>query len=371
MGILITLLDMASSPKNREEDSFTETLAWFLREEPRLLDCLVRLLSALSKKVSPPNTKPSIQTQQSENATDGGKCRFDLVIDWGVFRIIIEIKLRAGLGWRAIEEEGAPVKVVSQITRYLAIADRDAPQKETLVAILSPFMLSLDEASTSNPNFIGQFTWQQLSEEFQKATLEEPVAKVLLPDFLEALEKRGMTTPPIDPSSFASIDAYFAFRRSFDAMLEHTINYLAATKRISKFQQENASWQEAHNRIGYRLPPTADKKHFFFVGLHHGPTRLKPGVPDLLFFIETPPKESPSTQLQATSHAAMSQLSSQPGNWYGPTEYQPALIKKSLADIVGPDKHQQSELQQFFADAIDALRTTTLLQAYMKAIGAR
>lgn len=232
---------------------------------------------------------PTIETQVSEPAIEGGLCRYDLLLTWssGV-RLIIEVKVFAGLTMKTIEgKDGEPTQV-DQIQRYLALAEREPA---TFVLSLGIRTTDLPAVVQGHQRFIGTLSWQDLHKVVWRCLARTPddTLESLRYEWLQLLEDLKLATSPLTLDGLNSVYKYNAFYGAFQTALDATVDRLSEEGILEPFERPtDRMWQEAHDRIGYRLFVDSDRSRMAFIGLWHGDKSIHHEVPDLYFFYEVP-----------------------------------------------------------------------------------
>lgn len=330
MGILQRLLDFAEV----EEDPATEVLAWFLRESPPLRTALLVRFNEvmIGNGASLPWTpavafgEPTVSTQVVVADPRGGSCRYDLVIDWHEprVRLIIEVKVWAGLTWKLETDPNTAEKLpADQVNRYIRLA-RDFPEVRTHVITLAPYMVEFDTLPPA-PAFAGHVSWQVVRDIFERVVRSDALdttMRLLATDFVSVMEVRHMAAPKLTFDALTSVYRYRRFQESITTILTHARDALVAEGSFAEFEKGSSrNWQDAHNRLGWRLPLSSDSSgnHFAFIGLYVGPDTLHEEVPDLYFFLEL--QNGSAAQKMLDGHQEdlarqVSSLSTDTTRWY-------------------------------------------------------
>lgn len=289
MGILAKLYELARSSKSHEEDALTEILRHLLEEDAMVRDELVATLAFPPAAGIRPSRLgvPKIETQVSEPAVEGGVCRYDLLISWpsGV-RVVVEVKVGAKLTMKKVETEAGRCSAVDQLQRYLACAAREPKTFVTSLGIRSP---DLPSTVASHSRFISCLSWQQLYDIVWRALDRDPAEtlETLRREWLDLLEEIDLATAPLTFEGLTSVYRYNAFHAAFGEAMAAAVERLAEEGVLEPFERPtDKMWQEAYERIGYRLWVDRNRSRMAFIGLWHGDGTRHHEIPDLYFFYE-------------------------------------------------------------------------------------
>ncbi len=361
-NLVHTLLAHAS---RREEDAITATLAWLVGAHAPLR---TRWQTYLMEHGAPQLTgDPVVRTQVTE-----GSNRYDLVLVWPGWRAVIEVKVRAGLGWRSTEEdshddETAP-RVVSQVRRYLQHTERTQPP--TGVFTLAADELELEPAVRAHPRFGGALRWQDVRQWLTEEEPTDPVVAQVARWFVDVLRRRGMTFERLTAEGLASVGPYLAFKASLDAMIDRVWTLLRDDPRVKKLQRDDPWRQEAHARIGWAAPYDRRVGMFAFVGISVHPLATRDGAPDLLLFLEAPPTKPAAQHIQrerAAWEAACARLNEAGhARWALGTGWPLISATRDMGTLLDePD--QVGAMVAFFRACLEALDREGLLDRYLAA----
>jgi hypothetical protein len=372
VSILKTLLDFARSDRG-EEDSMTETLAWFLRRSEGLRRHFTDLLSERLRRRGLEvalDGAHRVRTQLVE--PDAG--RYDLVLDEEVqdLRIVVEVKVS---DWSPEPTcDPAPQGSQDQLARYLRVAAARPGRSFVVMLVRDPFAAPV--SVRTHPSYIDAIFWSDLHRIFKVwlgTSPADPFARELGTEFVNVLEVRRMVTPTITPEGLASVWPYMAFHAAIESALATTRAALWERGVLTGFAPDNARrWQEDHERIGFRLPVTAALEHFAFVGVSHSRNVVVPEKPDLMVFLETPPQLDPRRRINAAYsevERAVEALNAEGhARWKAYREgYQVVVARKSLRDVLEVED-QHRAIRDFFVGCFEGLRRTGLLQRYVDAV---
>lgn len=288
-NLLDALLRLAPA---RGEDSITETFAWLLRHDTALCARFVALLRR-GREGALPESAPTVYTQVTE-----GDARYDLQLDWRTARAVIEVKVDAALGWRTVDAEvaGAPT-AESQVAKYLRRAN--APGRApTWVFTLAAEALPLEASTRAHERWGAELRWHDVRVALEVEPSADPSVARIATWFLDALRRRGMTYEPLSRESLAAVAPYLAFKRTIDAMIDHAYNALKGEPGFRALAIGGTWRQEAHQRIGWVFSVNRSAGYFGFLGVSVHPNALRDGAPDLLFFLEAPPKSDAAATLR-------------------------------------------------------------------------
>jgi hypothetical protein len=289
-NLLATLLQLAPA---RNEDAITEIFAWILRHDPVVCMQFVTLLRNV--RATPlPDTLPRVATQVTE-----GNARYDLLLQWQEARAVIEVKVDASLGWRAVAEAPPEAPTVeSQVAKYLRRANVPG-SLPTWVFTLSSESLPLESATCGHVRCGGQLHWHDVRRVLEACPSAEPSVARVSAWFLDLLRRKGMTYEPLSREGLAAVAPYLAFKRTVDAMIDRSVHALKGESTFQALARGGTWRQEAHQRIGWVLARDRAAGHLAFVGISVHPLALRDGSPDLLFFLETPPSKPAAAALRA------------------------------------------------------------------------
>jgi hypothetical protein len=129
-------------------------------------------------------------------------------------------------------------------------------------------------------------------------------------------------------------------------------------------------WQNAHDRIGWRVFASPKRDCFLFMGVYHGDLTLQPGIPDLYLFLEMARGGSAQRtmdQKAATIEAAITYLNANALGitWgYVPGGYESIWAVKTTADI--SEESFESEATSFYRTCALALKGCGILDEFLK-----
>lgn len=359
MGILATLYRFARSPASHEEDALTEVLRHLLEEDQ---DVLYEVLKALRLPPGPmvrPSSAPTVETQATEPDPVGGHSRYDLLLTWpeGV-RLIVEVKVAAGLTMKTVAGDDGETRAVDQLHRYLS---RAHCEPTTFVASLGIRVADLPSTVIADDRFVGALSWQQLHTFVWRVLDRDPTdpSSTLRKEWLDLLEDTELATAPLTFEGLTSVYKYNAFHEAFGEALDGAVDRIAEEGLLEPFERPTANkWQEDHDRIGYRLFVDSDRTRMAFIGLWHGDDTEHHEVPDLYFFYEVA-KDSPAAKFiddKGTEIVSMLDNLDTPsgGKWaFERGGYETIHCTMSMVDVVRqPDP--AAALADFFADCLRA-----------------
>jgi hypothetical protein len=245
MNLLTTLLHFADGSPRREEDPITEIFAYILKTHGEIRTAFVEKIRQRICDVTVPKLgDPVIATQVNVPAVDGGTCRYDLVLTWGAPRleIVVEIKVRAGLTWKRIEDEEGGTTNVHQIERYVALAKREthAPAPRICPRI-EPFPVEVGEEVARVHQYLGCMLWQEVYD-LLRATVgragrgEGHAHRMpLVEQVLKLMEERHMAAAHFTFDTLTSVSQYIKFRRTLDHVLTQAKDTLIEEGALSCF----------------------------------------------------------------------------------------------------------------------------------------
>lgn len=382
-NLVDTLLRFAAG-RPAEEDPLTEVFAWILERDQTALSEVIAVLRRVAVRrgipIELPDGAPRLSTQLVVPGTDGSCSRYDLVLDWATLRIVIEVKVHAGLTPSGLTDGEAPGPVRHQVDEYLAIAR--ASERRSLVFTLAPGSLAVGAAASAHELYGGHVLWQDVHDALRRAARSRvphamgPAVRAITEQTMGAMEARSIAAPRITFDSLLAVKRYAAFRQSFDPMLTHAWTTLHDDGTLAGFEKiDKRAWQQdVHDRLGYRL--WADRKDpsvFGFMGIWLGDDTLVEGMPDLYFFLEVPARSSAQEAIDSRGAdvlAAIARLgSTDPRVQWGcaPGGWQTIWAVRSCADIVTESEPREA-LTAFFRDAVTRAREEGLLAIYLDAV---
>ncbi|MEQ8276520.1 MAG: hypothetical protein RMA76_09305 [Deltaproteobacteria bacterium] len=372
MGILATLYRLARSGKSHEEDALTEILRHLLEEDHEVLREFVKALRFPRRTGIPSSRRggPTVQTQVSEPDPFGGHCRYDLLFTWptGV-RLIVEVKVGAGLTMKAVLDADGEAEAVDQLHRYLALA-RGEPM--TFVASLGIRTVDLPGSVTDDERFIGALSWQQLHDFVWRVLDRDPTdpSSTLRREWVDLLEETKLATAPLTFEGLTSVYKYNVFHEAFGEALNAAVDRIAEEGLLEPFERPTDSkWQEAYERIGYRLFVDRDRSRMAFVGLWHGDGTVHHEIPDLYFFYEVAKDSSAAKFIDGRAAEIVTMLDAletpSGGKWsFEPGGYQTIQCATSMVEVVRqPDPAEA--IADFF---VGCLRASGPRQVFFQAL---
>jgi hypothetical protein len=386
-NLIETLLRYADGSRPAEEDPITEVLAWLLDSDPAFIECFCELLVSAASATQGRLFHlqyPTIRTQVVVARVGGGTSRYDLQLDAGGMRAVVELKVWAGLTASAIADDSAEPSAPPrhQVDDYLALADRAPKGKEHLVFVLAPTFVDVGATAGGHRCWGGCLTWQSVHDAFARrlrAPGEPPIdaaTKVIAEQFLGVMEVRRMATR-MTLDGAVSVRRASRFRQSIAAALEGAWHELHADGTFEGFIKiSRGAWQEGDQwtRAGYRLGASAnDSNHFAFMGMYYGDDTLVEDVPDLCFFLHAKPDGQAGEALreQAADIAQIvAKLDARSAlvRWHHDrSTWTPAWCSTSLAQIV-LDRDPGAAITTHLRAAVGAARDAGLLAIYFNAI---
>jgi hypothetical protein len=388
-NLIETLLRFADGSRPREEDPITEVLAWLLAHEPALLECFCNLLGNTASNQRARTFRlrePSVRTQVVAQGIAGRISRYDLVLEKGQARAVVELKVRSGLTLsRAEDADAAAVpEQRHQLHDYLAQAGtRIAQGDDQLVFALAVGFVDVGEAVHAHPCWGGSLTWQTVHDAFARRlrvpgeTPLDPATKMIAEQLLGTMEVRRMATPRMTLDGAVSVRRASRFRQSVTAALEAAWQELHADGTLDGFTKINRSaWQEEDRwtRMGYRLwALSSDTNHYGFMGIWYGDETLVEDVPDLYFFLQVKPDGRAGEALHERSEQIRERLTalnstSTHARWrHAPDMWTPVSCVSSLAPFL-LDADPSTAIRNWFRTTLAAARKLGLLEIYFEAI---
>lgn len=129
-------------------------------------------------------------------------------------------------------------------------------------------------------------------------------------------------------------------------------------------------WQNAHDRIGWRVFASPKRDCFLFMGVYYGEDTHKPGIPDLYFFLEMYQGGSAQRAMDQQGEkieAAIKELNANAVGitWgYTPGGWQLIWAMKTTDSI--SEASFESEAAHFFQTCADAMKEHGLLDEFLK-----
>jgi hypothetical protein len=371
----VNLIDRLLNFAHGQEDVLTETLAWFLEHCSPFRELVLTAVDGLLTDHRLPGEegyrpRPRVETQVTERDLKEGLCRYDLVLSWPGERVIFEVKVWADLTWRSDSDGEAR----HQLGRYLQTAVA-RPDMRTHLLVLAPAAFDEQLTQQQRQGFIGQLLWQDIHDLLLKIEDCDDTMMMLAVDFARALEKRHMAIPKVTLEDIGSVVPYQRFIASLRFILEAVRDRLLREGEIEGFVKYSVrDWQDEHQRIGWRYwVRTNDPHHFAFTGIYVGPDTLRPGVPDLYFMLEAPPKSRVRDAFDGKSGditALMTSLSRDGVTWsFVPGGYETVRARMSLADLLVEERDHMAAVMRFFRTTTAALRGTPLWREFVELAG--
>lgn len=372
MGILATLYRFARSGKSHEEDALTEILRHLLEEDREVLREFVRALRFPSGTDAPSSRPgdPTVQTQVSEPDLFGGRCRYDLLFTWptGV-RLIVEVKVGAGLTMKAVPDADGEADAIDQLNRYLAIAHGEPT---TFVASLGIRLMNLPGSVVADERFVGAVSWQQLHDFVWRVFDRDQTdpSSTLRREWVDLLEETKLAMAPLTFEGLTSVYKYNVFHEAFGEALNAAVDRIAEEGLLEPFERPtDGKWQEAYERIGYRLFVDKDRSRMAFIGLWHGDGTVHHEIPDLYFFYEVAKDTSAAKFIDGSAAEIVTMLDAldtpSGGKWgFDPGGYETIHCGMSMVEVVRqPDPAEA--IANFF---VDCLRASGPRQVFFKAL---
>ena len=201
-------------------------------------------------------------------------------------RLIVEVKVGAGLTMKVITGDDGETSAVDQLHRYLSRAHLESA---TFVASLGIRVADLPRTVITDDRFVGALSWQQLYTFVWRVLDRDPSdpSSTLRKEWLDLLEDTGLATTPLTFEGLTSVYKYNAFYEAFSEALAGAVDRIAEEGLLEPFESPtNSKWQEEYERIGYRLFVDSDRTRMAFIGLWHGEDTTHHEIPDLYFFYE-------------------------------------------------------------------------------------
>lgn len=387
-NLIETLLRFADGTRATEEDPITEVLAWLLANEPALLDCFCHLLARPASERQARGfrlVRPSVRTQVVVPRIGGGTSRYDLLLEAGRVRAVVELKVRAGLtASGAVDVDAQPdPRQRHQIDDYLALAKQAPEGVEQLVFALAVGFVDVGADARDHRCWGGCLTWQTVHDAFARrlrlrsAEQIDSATRMIAEQLLGVMEVRRMATPRMTLDGAISVRRASRFRQSIAATFEAVWQELHADGTLDGFTKiSRAAWQDDDKlaRTGYRLwaSPT-DTNQFGFMGMYYGEETIVEDVPDLCFFLQAKPDSRAGEALLEQSTAIAQRLATldtrnpqvrwyhEPGGWTS------VWCATSLAQLV-LDGDPGTSIKTFFRSTVMAARELGLLEIYFEAV---
>lgn len=361
-NLLATLLAHASK---RDEDAITATLAWMLRHHGPFREGFVRRLRR-REGAAFPDRAPEVRTQLTE-----GSSRYDLVLSWPEVYAVVEVKVRAPLGWRSIDDEQGQVRHVSQVWKYLS-ANTASVSRTTWVYTLAADALDVEDAARSHDRYGGDLRWHEVRSLIESCEADDPMVSQVARWFVDVLKGRGMTYERLTKESLATVGPYLAMKRSLDAMIDRAWETLRTHDVVRSLAREPAWRQEAHARIGWAIPVSRRAGHVAFLGVSVHPLATRDGEPDLLFFLESPPAK-PATQRIMLERVAWEDACAAldaegTARWALGDGWPVISARRDMATLVD-EADQVAAMTGFFRACVEALARHGLVARYLAACG--
>lgn len=361
-NLLATLLAHAS---RRDEDAITATLAWLLRHHTTFRERFVLRLRD-DDQARYPDTMPDVRTQVTE-----GRSRYDLALMWPGVHAVVEVKVRAPLGWRSVDDEQGETRAVSQVQKYL-LDNAASARRVTWVYTLAADALELEEAARRHPRYGGALRWHEVRVLIESCEDPDPAVAQVARWFTEVLKGRGMTYERLTKDSLATAGPYLAMKRSLDAMIDRAWEAMRPHDVVRSLAREAAWRQEAHARVGWVIPWSRRAGLFSFLGVSMHPLATRDGAPDLLFFLEAPPAKLAMqhiTRERGEWEAACAKLNEEAAARWDLGNGWPVISATRDMGALVDAQDQVAAMIEFYRTCVEAAARHGLIARYLAACG--
>jgi hypothetical protein len=181
----------------------------------------------------------------------------------------------------------------------------------------------------------------------------------------EAPVAEPVTAPPAAAPAAQPAVSAMTFLASLQPALTYVRDELIEDGTLSGFEPVTGKhWQNAHERIGWRLFTSVKRDCFAFMGIYHGDT-LQSGHPDFYFFLEANRNSSIQKAIDSQGVRIAEQITrlgiELPGiTWeYEPGGWESIRARKSTANV--PAASFQAEALEFFRESARSLRDCGIL----------
>jgi hypothetical protein len=176
--------------------------------------------------------------------------------------------------------------------------------------------------------------------------------------------------PAATPAAQPAVSA-MSSQESLKAALTYVRDVLVGDGTLSGFEPVTwRHWQDAHERLGWRLFTTTKRDSFAFMGIYTRDDSLQSGHPDFYFFLEANRYSRTQKAMDAQGNRIMERIrrlgAEHPGiTWeYVPGGWESIRARKSTADV--PAASFQAEAIEFFRTSARSLRDCGILDEFLE-----
>jgi hypothetical protein len=176
--------------------------------------------------------------------------------------------------------------------------------------------------------------------------------------------------PAATPAAQPAVSA-MSSQESLKAALTYVRDALIGDGTLSGFEPVTwRHWQDAHERVGWRLFTSTKRDSFAFMGVYHRDDSLQSGHPDFYFFLEANQYSRIQKVMDAQGERIAERIkrlgAEHPGiTWeYVPGGWESIRARKSTANV--PAASFQAEAIEFFRTSARSLRDCGILGEFLE-----